>query len=83
MSKVDVDSVVFDLVNGDTSFTVSDLHFLGVNTPVLPPRNPGCPHSWENHVSEQFRAIWSQLSDETRGAIRLVAEEAARDEEWD
>lgn len=40
-------------------------------------------HNWRNHVGDSLKAIWGTLSDETRGAIYLMAEWEAQSEEWE
>ena len=40
-------------------------------------------HNWRNYVDSEIKDIWSQLSDETRVGIYIVAEETASNEEWD
>lgn len=40
-------------------------------------------HDWRNYVPEEIRAVWGQLSKETRAAVFLMADMQASSEEWD
>lgn len=40
-------------------------------------------HDWRNYVPEEIRAVWGQLSKETRAAVFLMADRQASCEEWD
>ena len=40
-------------------------------------------HNWRNHVLEEHKELWNELSLETRTAIYFMAEEQAGDEHWE
>ena len=67
----------------DDVHSVNDLRIAGAEVRDANFSIVGQVHDWRNHVPGALEAIWSALSDETRGAIYLMADELAVGEEWD
>jgi hypothetical protein len=40
-------------------------------------------HDWRNHVDEEIKYIWRELSHESRLCVMLMANNIAEREEWD
>jgi hypothetical protein len=45
--------------------------------------NAGRVHDWRNHVPDDIKEVWGQLSYEAKFIAAYVADEAAGKEEWD
>jgi hypothetical protein len=63
--------------------TLEQLHALGKDLREPKFEEAGRVHEWRNYVPDEIQALWAQLSDEARGAVYFVAEEAAGREDWD
>lgn len=40
-------------------------------------------HDWRNYIPHEFQIIWKELPIITRFALVIMAEEQARNEDWD
>lgn len=46
-------------------------------------RNRGRVHDWRNHVPDELREMWPQLTFRERAIIALIADDLADGENWE